>query len=220
MRGVNLSREKVLAAAFTIADTKGLSALTMRALASAVGVEPMSLYYHVNGKEDILDGIMDAVYAEMTLPRPDFGADGGWRAEIRIRSISMRQAFNHHPWALALMSTCVTHGPATLTHYNAMLGTFRAGGFTAQQIVCAYAVIDSYVFGFALQETSSIGRSKDGLQGLTRLVAEGPEAMLYPHYTAFANELRGQSDYTFADFFEFGLDTVLDGIAGLVSASE
>lgn len=90
-----LSRERVLRGAVAVADAGGIGALTMRSLARELGVKPMSLYYYVAGKAEILDGIVDLVFSEIDLPSPG----GDWRSQMRRRAISARGALSRHPWA-------------------------------------------------------------------------------------------------------------------------
>src|SRR4051794_9883466 len=93
-----LSRERVLTAAVALADAGGLEALTMRRLGEDLGVEAMSLYKHVANKEDLLDGMVDLVFAEIDLPREH----AEWRTAMRARAVSARSALTRHPWATAL----------------------------------------------------------------------------------------------------------------------
>src|SRR4051812_26687097 len=143
-----LDRDRVLGAALAIADEGGLGALTIRSLADALGVKPMSVYHHVAGKEAILDGIVDLVFAEIDLP----GGDGDWRAEMVARASSARSVLRRHSWAIALMESRRTPGPASLQHHDAVLGSLAAGGFPVALAGHAYALLDSYVYGFAVQE--------------------------------------------------------------------
>ena len=105
-----LSRERVLRAGMAFADASGISSLSMRKLGEALGVEAMSLYNHVANKDELLDGMVDLVFSEIELP--DVGAD--WRTAMRERAESARQALGRHPWAINLMSTRTSPGPATL----------------------------------------------------------------------------------------------------------
>ncbi len=106
---VPLSRERVLRGAFAVAEAAGIGSLTMRSLAQALGVKPMSLYHHVANKEAILDGIIDVVFSEIDLPP----ADADWRSAMRHRAISARRVLARHPWAIPLMESRTTPGPAT-----------------------------------------------------------------------------------------------------------
>ncbi len=131
-----LSRERVLRAAVEIADTGGLGSLTIRSLAQALGVKPMSVYHHVANKEQILDGIVDLVFGEIELPSPD----GEWRSEIRRRAESARAVLGRHRWAIGLLESRTNPGPATMRHHDANLATFRAGGFSIELTAHAYAL--------------------------------------------------------------------------------
>ena len=138
-----LTRARALERAVAIADREGIAKLSMRRLARDLGVEAMSLYHHVRDKEDILDGMVDLVFAEVELPA------GGteWRTEMRGRATSLRAALVRHPWAVGLMDSRRSPGPATLRHHDAVLAQDRfatSGGATlwlglAFVIVVVYA---------------------------------------------------------------------------------
>jgi len=145
-----LSRDRVLRAAVALADTGGISSLSMRKLGEALGVEAMSLYNHVASKGDLLDGMMDTVFSEIDLP----SGDGDWRAAMRRRAISARQVLRRHRWAIGLMESRTSPGPATLRHHDAVLGCLRRAGFPVGLTAHAYSLLDSYIYGFALQEAS------------------------------------------------------------------
>ena len=203
-----ISRERVLAGAVLLADTEGLGALTIRGLASQLGVKPMALYHHVANKDAILDAIVDAVYAEIYVPI----ADQPWRSELTERSRSMRAALRRHPWALALMETRSNPGLANLTNHEACLDVLRSADFTLQATAHAYATLDAFVYGFALQEAMLASINLD----------DAPEELLagmdlsgFPRMAEFATEHVLTADYAFGDSFEVGLAIVLDGIAAL-----
>lgn len=208
-----ISRERVLAAAVSLADESGLAALTMRSLADALGVKPMSLYHHVANKEEILDGIVDVVFAEIELPTP--GAD--WREEMRRRAHSARRVLAQHPWALALMETRTSPGPATLRHHDSMLGVLRAAGFSLAATAHAYAVLDAFVYGFALQEASLPFDGADSVAAVAApmLASFPPDA--YPHMVEFATQHVLAPGYRFGDSFDVGLELILDGVTGLLA---
>src|SRR5579864_8318755 len=119
-----LSRERVMRAA-ALADSSGIESLSMRKLGHDLGVEAMSLYNHVANKDDILDGIVDLVFAEIRLP----AAGDHWKAAMRRRAISARDALLRHPWAPSLMQSRNRPGPATLRHHDSVLGSLRTSGF-------------------------------------------------------------------------------------------
>src|SRR6266571_1930157 len=150
-RRAPLSRDQVLRAAVTLADEGGIGALSMRKLGQVLGVEAMSLYNHVAGKGDLLDGMIDVVFGEIGLPAGD---GGGWKRAMRRRAISAREVLGRHRWAIGLMESRRSPGPATLGHHDAVLGCLRAAGFSVEMTAHAYSVLDSYIYGFALQEAS------------------------------------------------------------------
>ena len=145
-----LTRESVVAQAVGVADRSGIEALTMRALARDLGVEAMSLYHHVANKEQLLDAIVDRVYAEVEPPI----VGGDWRAGMRARALSLRAALRRHPWALPLMESRRSPGPATLAYHEATLACLRAAAFPPRLVAHAAAVVDAFVYGFVLQETT------------------------------------------------------------------
>jgi AcrR family transcriptional regulator len=206
-----LSRDRVLAAAAELADTGGAAALTMRSLAQALGVKPMSLYNHVRDKEDLLDGMVDLVFDEIDLPR----TQGPWRAEMRRRAVSARAALTRHPWALALVETRTSPGPATLRHHDAVVGVLAGGGFSPPMTARAYATVDAYVYGFVLQEVSLPFDGAEGASEAATSIMAGFDPGQYPHLSAFATDYLVREGYSFGDQFEPGLDLVLDAVGSL-----
>jgi|SRR6478672_69550 len=211
---IPLSRERVLRTAIEIADAGGIGSLTIRSLAQELGVKPMSVYHHVANKEQILDGIVDLVFGEIELPSPE----GEWRVEIRRRAESARTTLGRHPWAIGLLESRVNPGPATMRHHDANLATFRAGGFSIELTAHAYALVDSYVFGFALQEASLPFDSTN--------VAEVAAPMMelfrggdFPHMVELATEHVLKPGYDFGAEFDFGLDLILDGLESRLRAA-
>jgi len=204
-----LSRERVLDAALAIADAGGLGSLTIRSLAQELDVKPMSVYHHVANKEAILDGIVDLVFAEIDLPE----GKGDWRGEMERRASSARTVLRRHPWAIAMMESRSSPGPASLRHHDAVLGSLRAGGFPVGLAGHAYALLDSYVYGFAVQEASLPFDGTEGVSELAESIMEGFDADQYPHMTEFAVEVVMKPGYDFGNEFAFGLGLVLDGLA-------
>ncbi|MGL5810123.1 MAG: TetR/AcrR family transcriptional regulator [Nocardioides sp.] len=196
-------------AAVNVADRSGLPALTMRSLAEVLGVKPMSLYHHVRDKDEILDALVDAVFAEIELP----AIGGDWRVELRRRAVAARAAMNRHPWALALMESRTSPGPATLRHHDAVLGTLRAGGFSLSLTAHAYATLDAYIYGFALQEASLPFDGPRSLDEIAEPILAELPAEEYPHLLEFAADHVLRPGYDFGGQFEFGLDLILDGLA-------
>ena len=205
-RPARLSREQVITAAVALADEQGIEGLTMRSVAHRIGAEAMSLYRHVAHKEDLVDGMVDIVFAEIDLP-----AGSDWRVAIRGRAVSARQALGRHPWAVGLMESRVRPGPANLRHHDAVLQVLLGSGFSSATATRIYNVVDSYVYGFALQER--------GLPvGTPEQMAEVGEAMLrqmptddYPHLARVGRDLM-EAGFDYRGEFEFGLDLILDSL--------
>ncbi|MGH3666923.1 MAG: TetR/AcrR family transcriptional regulator [Acidimicrobiia bacterium] len=213
---VPLSRERVLRTAVTIADAKGHSGLTMRSLASELGVKPMALYHHFANKEEILDGLIDLVFGEIDLPP----TDSVWRDAIRHRAIAARQVLSNHAWAIPLMESRTNPGPATLRQHDAVIGTFRRAGFSVQLTAHAYSLVDSYVYGFALQESVSLPFDKVTAPELAEKILSPFPSEEYPHLAELATEHVLQPGYDYGEEFEFGLDLLLDGLEDQRRADE
>ena len=204
-----LSREAVLRAAVSVADAGGVSALTIRTLAHELGVKPMSVYYYVAAKDEILDGIVDIVFSEIELPV--IGRD--WRSEMRRRAHSVRRVLRAHRWAIGLLESRPNPGPANLRHHDAVLGALAAAGFSPTMAAHAYAVIDSFTYGFALQE-ASLPFEGPGTAGdvVDPIVARFTDESAYPHLAGMVTRHYGLPGYDFGDEFDFGLDLILQAL--------
>lgn len=203
-----LSRDRVLLAAMAVADAGGIGSLTIRSLAAELGVKPMSVYHHVANKDEIIDGIVDLVFTEIELPSPD----GDWRAEMRLRAVSARAVLRRHPWAIPLLQSRINPGPATLRHHDTIIGALRAAGFSMAMTAHAYALMDSYVFGFALSEAALPINGPETLTEVADQMMHLFDPTQYPHLVEFSVEHILQPGYDFGAEFEFGLDLVLDGL--------
>ena len=207
-----LSRDRVLRAAVALADTAGISALSMRKLGEALGVEAMSLYNHVASKGDLLDGMIDLVFSEIDLP----SGDGDWRAAMRGRAISARQVLHRHRWAIGLMESRTSPGPATLRHHDAVLGCLRRAGFPVGLTAHAYSLLDSYIYGFALQEASlPFGTGEEAARVAEEISGQFASGQ-YPYLTEMAMEHVVKPGYDYGDEFETGLDLILDALQAAV----
>nr|MCY0984891.1 TetR/AcrR family transcriptional regulator [Streptomyces tirandamycinicus] len=203
-----LSRERVIRTAMAVADEKGAAALTMRAIAEPLGVEAMSLYHHVAGREEILDGMVDAVFGEIDLPP----RDTDWKSAMRRRAFSARTVLRRHPWAIGLMDSRSQPGPATLRHHDALIGALRAAGFSVPMAAHAFSLIDSYLYGFVIQELSLPFSSSAQLEEVAGAILRDAPAGAYPHLTELATEHALKPGYDYADEFAFGLTLILDAL--------
>jgi AcrR family transcriptional regulator len=207
-RRAPLSRDQVLRAAVALADEGGIGALSMRKLGQVLGVEAMSLYNHVASKSDLLDGMIDAVFSEIGLPP----CGAGWKPAMRQRAISVREVLGRHRWAIGLMESRRSPGPATLRHHDAVLGCLRAAGFSIELTAHAYSLLDSYIYGFALQEASLPFGTAEQTAQVTHEIAGQFPAGQYPHLTELATGYVLQPGYRYGDEFEIGLDLILDAL--------
>jgi AcrR family transcriptional regulator len=203
-----LSRERILRAAINLADRDGIESLSMRKLGHGVGVEAMSLYNHVRNKEDVLNGMVDFVFSEIDLPSS--GAD--WTTAMRQRAISARQALLRHPWAIGLMESRVQPGPATLRHHDSVLRNLREAGFTVELAAHAYSVLDSYIYGFTLNELSLPFDTSEGAAEVAGNIFREFLRGEYPYLAEMATEHAMKPGYDYGDEFAFGLELILEGL--------
>ncbi len=210
---VPLSRERALEVAVALADTGGIQSLTMRRLAGELGVEAMSLYHHVANKEAILDGMVDRVFSEIELP----AIDADWKPAMRERASSARAALVRHPWAVGLMDSRTTPGPATLGHHDAVIGCLRQAGFSLAMAGHAFSILDSYVYGFALQEISLPFDTAEETEAVAQDMLEQLPADGFPHLAEFTVQHVLRPGYDYGEEFEFGIDLILDGLERLVA---
>ena len=203
-----LSKERVLSAAISLADERGIASLTMRKLAQALGVEAMSLYYHVANKDDILDGMVDVVFDEIDLP----SNETDWKVAMRRRAISTRNVLSLHPWATSMMQSRTNPGPALLHHHDWVIGTLREAGFPIAMAAHAFSAMDAYIYGFALQEETLPFDTPEETAEIAEAFLEQFPTDKYPHLAELTIEHVMKPEYDYSDEFEFGLDLILDGL--------
>ena len=210
-----VTRERAIRVAVALADSGGIGSLSMRKLAGELGVEAMSLYYHVKNKGELLDGMVGLVVSEMVVP----GADAAWKPAMRERSESARTMFARHPWAISQVDARTT--AATLNNLNATIGCLLASGFSIRLAAHAMSLLDSYVHGFALQEASLPLDESGDIGAVTEDILAQREMMsgAFPHLAAMAAELILQPGYAYGNEFAFGLGVILDGIEASLAAS-
>jgi AcrR family transcriptional regulator len=203
-----LTKEAVLRAAVELADKVGVDSLTMRKLAEKLGVEAMSLYHHVANKEAILDGMIDLVFSEIELP----SLRANWKSAMRRRAISAREVLTRHTWAIGLLESRSNPGLATLRHHDAVIGCLRKGGFSIAMAAHAFSALDSYIYGFVMQEVKLPFQTSEELEAMgRRMMAELPLAD-FPWFTEMMVEHAMKPGYAYAKEFTFGLDLILDGL--------
>lgn len=208
MRKQRLTVDRVLDGAMALADEIGVHALTIRRLAEALDTRPMTIYHHLPGKEAILDGMVDRVFAQIARPP----ADLGWKAAMRHRCMSAREVLNRHPWAAPLMEARTNPGPETLGHHDAVLGCLRAGGLSLAMTAHAYSLLDSYIYGFALTEASMPATGGTEMADLAAGLIEPLSDGAFPHLGEFTTGHVLQPGYDYRAEFEYGLDLILDAL--------
>jgi AcrR family transcriptional regulator len=205
-----LSRNRIVGAAVELTDAGGLEALSMRTLADELGTAPMSLYRHVANKEDLLDAMIDVVFGEIDVSsgQPD------WKAEMRQRAIATRAALSRHRWANGLMESRAHPGPANSRYHNAFMGCLREAGFPFRQAVHAYNAVQSYTYGFCLQEMH-LGFETPEESVELAATALGDHAEEYPYIAEVAAEFAKSGGYDYDQEFEVALDLILGAIEQL-----
>jgi AcrR family transcriptional regulator len=202
-----LTADRVLSGALTLADEIGIDDFTIRRLADVLDVKPMTIYHHVPSKEAIIDGMVDVVFSEIGLP----DAALGWKAAVRGRCASARVVLARHRWAAPYMESRTSPGAATLAHHDAVLGCLRSG-MSIEMTAHAYAMLDAFVYGFALQEATLPATAGEEMAQLATEMFEHFPVDKYRHLAEFTTQHVMQPGYDFADEFDFGLDLILDGL--------
>jgi AcrR family transcriptional regulator len=213
-RRAPLSRERVLQTAIRLADEGGLESLTMRRLGQELGVEAMAMYHYFANRDQIVDGIVDLVFAEIELPSDD----GDWKAAMRRRAISLRDVLLRHRWAIGLMESRRKGGPANLRHHDAVIASLRAGGMDIPMAAHAYSLLDSYIYGFALTKMTLPFDTGEEIAEVAQGLRQSFDLSEYPHLV----EMMGHAlepGYDFGDEFEYGLDAILDSLESVLAAA-
>jgi len=206
-----LNMERVLREALRLADAEGIEALSMRRLGRELGAGAMSLYHYVANKDELLDGMVDLVFAEIELP----SSEGDWRKAMRRRSTSARDVLVRHPWAVSLMESRSHPGPANLRHREAVVACLRRAGFSIEMATHANWLLDSYVYGFVLQLATLPFDTADELAVMAEEVflPQLPPAE-YPYLNESAAALVA-AGYDPAHEFAFGLDVIIAALERL-----
>ncbi len=203
----NLSLQRIVDAAIAVADRDGLGAMSMRKVASELGVEAMSLYHHVANKEQLLDRVIDTVIAHIELPQPE----DPWREAMAARAHSARAVLAKHRWALGMLESRPQPSPALLHHHDRVIGCLLTNGFSAALATHAFSTLDAFIYGFVLTESSLPFEPGDGAE---REFADAvaPSAEDYPFLARSLAELFGTEGFALAGEFDAGLTLILDGL--------
>lgn len=203
---VPLTRTRVLREAVELADEAGIDALTMRRLGQRLGVEAMSLYNHVANKDALLDGMSDLVSADFAVPAPG----GDWRQELRRSARSAHDVLLRHRWAGTLLESRSNPGPARLRYLDAVVGVLVEAGFSVRAAYQAFLVLDSYIYGFTLQEVSAPAAPEQAAEAAQAFVDGLPDGA-YPNLVAMAQWVMDPAHDRDHDFEE-GLALILEAL--------
>lgn len=203
-----LSPERIIDAAVTVADRGGMAQVSMRNVGKELGVEAMSLYHHIDGKETLLDHLADWIFTQIDLPQPD----RPWREAQNDRAASARQVLAAHPWALGLIESRRNPVPHLLAHHEAVLASLRSNGFSVTLAAHAFSVIDAYVYGFVITELNLPFEADESAEAFVAEIRAALPPERFPHLNEVVTEQVVGRQYDYGDEFQFGLDLILDGL--------
>ncbi len=201
-----ITKAHILQEALRLADSGGIASLSMRKIASVLGVKAMSLYNHVSNKEEILDGLVELVVTEIELPR----LEDPWKRAMKRRAESAHSVLLRHPWAILALLNRRTAGPAMLTYVNATLGCLRQAGFSAILADRIWNTMDNHIYGYTLREVNFPFQAPEYADTSRDFLAQIPTEK-YPHFTELATLIM-DGGYSGVHDFHFGLDLILNGV--------
>ncbi|MFZ3229403.1 MAG: TetR/AcrR family transcriptional regulator [Pseudobdellovibrio sp.] len=216
-RRLPLTRDRILNTALDLADKSGLESVSMRQVALGLGVEAMSLYKYVSNKDDLLDGLVELVVVQISVPSLDIG----WKQALKERALSERKVLNLHPWAVTLFESTTGTGVTRLRHQNHMTGILRRAGFSIELALNTLIALTGYVYGFVILEQAWSFHPKAQpkvVKNPASVISETEHPYIF-ELVKFAiakkSEMAANGTSTssgpFVDF-EFGLNLILDGL--------
>ncbi|MFJ2844311.1 TetR/AcrR family transcriptional regulator [Streptomyces griseofuscus] len=208
-----LNRERIVRAAIRLADADGLEAVSLRKVATALGIGPMRLYSYIASKEELLDLMVDAAYAEI---RP---VGDGWREVLRSLAESTRQAAHEHEWLADLLGGRPQLGPHALANGEAVVA--RLDGVDLDDVMPMVAAVNAYVIGAVRREIAARRAERaSGMDERRWQAALGPyleRAFATGRFPALATVVRDAAHLDADHTFRMGLDFLLDGIEARVA---
>lgn len=202
-----LTRERIVAAAAAVADRSGIVGVSMRTVGKELGVEGMSLYHHLKGKEELLDALAAWAFEQIDLPP----ARAEWRPAMEQRAHSARRVLRAHPWAIGMLEARPDPSRQHLRHHDRVLGWLFDAGFSAALATHAFSAVDAFIYGFALSE-STLPFEAGGGDALEFAEALAPDPVLYPNLVRGMKELQSGGSFSYADEFDVGLALILDSV--------
>lgn len=226
----SLTIRDIARAAVAIADERGWEAVSMKAIADSLGLSTMSLYRYVDGKDDVVDLLVDEAYG---LPDPDLTASGTWRERISAWARAAATTLRTRPWITEIPMSRPPMGPNTVSWTEAGVQAFDDVELSGQQKLNALLLVDGFVRQHVRQSTQMglLGR------GVDRVAADDPgqsgdssshdsgayeatmlqliDAARFPALTAAISEMSADDDF-FTEQFEFGLAVLLDGLEAMI----
>jgi len=169
----------------------------------------MTIYHYLASKAVIVEGIVEQVFAEIDLPPEELP----WTEAVRVRCLSAHGVLRSHPWAAPLLEPRRMPGPMSLRHHEAVLACLRRGGLSWEMTTRAYAILGSYIYGFAFEEAMLPAGGGEGIAEVAQEISAAFDPEHYPTLAAFTLEHVLQPGYAFGASFEFGLDLILAGLS-------
>lgn len=219
----SLTPRRIAEVAIGIADAEGFAAVTMRRIATELGVAPMAAYRHVSGKDDLWALMVDQVSAELE-PAEEVAGEGvtGWRETLRAYALSTRETMLRHPWLAQLPAPLFALTPRRLAAAERQLVSLDGLGLDVDTMMAAFRTVSAFVQGATQAEVSLAQYMKeqgwesgdDTRRGLAPQMSYLMETGRYPTYRAYTRGAARKDDAGWQ--FGVGLECVLDGVAGLV----
>jgi hypothetical protein len=208
-----LTKDLVIQAAIRLADAGGLEALSMRKLGRELGVEAMALYYHFSNKSQLIDGMIDCIHGDINVPQIEVN----WKEFTRSRAESAFEVLVLHPWAAPIMEAGVNPGPSTLRDSDNCMKCFRKAGFSIPMTVHAVTVLNIYIYGAAESYARLNFSSSQEAAEFSETIQEQFPIEEYPYLGEIITQYMMKANYDARGEFEFGLNLIIDGIAGIES---
>jgi AcrR family transcriptional regulator len=199
----DLSKAEIVEAALALVDEEGLEALSMRRVAASIGVSPMGLYRHVETRDEIVQGIADMALEDIEI---EFDAGASWEAQLKAVFTRIHETLLAHPGLIHVLHVQPISAERAMDAVEAILGILRGSGFSGEEAVAIVGALQSYTFGFTVQQRARIGT--EGGDHVKRLKALPTSE--YPNLLELAGDF---GNWTTEQHFEYGLDRLLRGIA-------